>query len=92
LEIQAKILKYGDNINTDIIIPGQYLVITDENELGAHAMEGLDPKFGEKTRNGVIMVVGENFGSGSSREQAPIALKNANVKCVIAKSFARRVK
>lgn len=89
MKVESKVLKYGDNINTDIIIPGKYLVITDDVELGRHAMEGIDPGFWEKSRGGVILVVGENFGSGSSREQAPIALKNANVKCVVAKSFAR---
>jgi 3-isopropylmalate/(R)-2-methylmalate dehydratase small subunit len=89
MEIEAKILKYGDNINTDIIIPGKYLVITDDKELGRHAMEGIDDHFYDRSSSGVIMVVGDNFGSGSSREQAPIALKNANVQCVVAKSFAR---
>ncbi len=89
MRIQAKAIKYGDNINTDIIIPGKYLVITDEKELGQHTMEGMDPDFSRKSENGTVLVVGDNFGSGSSREQAPIALKNANVKCVIAKSFAR---
>ncbi len=89
MQVEAKVLKYGDNINTDIIIPGKYLVIMDAEELGRHAMEGIDPDFLSKSRDGVVLVVGENFGSGSSREQAPISLKNANVKCVIAKSFAR---
>ncbi|MEE9585750.1 MAG: 3-isopropylmalate dehydratase small subunit [Nitrososphaerales archaeon] len=89
MKVEAKALKYGDNINTDIIIPGKYLVITDEEELGRHAMEGIDPDFSGKSRDGIVLVVGENFGSGSSREQAPIALKNANVKCIVAKSFAR---
>ncbi|MFQ6134401.1 MAG: 3-isopropylmalate dehydratase small subunit [Nitrososphaerales archaeon] len=78
MKVEAKALKYGDDINTDIIIPGRYLVITDEEELGRHAMEGIDPGFSGKSRDGVVLVVGENFGSGSSREQ-----------CIIAKSFAR---
>jgi len=89
LKLEHRILKYGDDINTDIIIPGKYLTITNDAELGKHAMDGIDSNFYDKSNEGVILVVGENFGSGSSREQAPIALKNANVKCVIAKSFAR---
>ena len=87
--VDANILKYGDDINTDLIIPGKYLVITDEKRLGQHAMDGIDPDFYNKSRIGSILVVGENFGSGSSREQAPISLKNAGVKCIVAKSFAR---
>jgi|TARA_B100000959_G_scaffold276645_1_gene331698 3-isopropylmalate/(R)-2-methylmalate dehydratase small subunit len=89
LIVDANVLKYGDDINTDLIIPGKYLVITDEKRLGQHAMDGIDPDFYNKSRNGSILVVGENFGSGSSREQAPISLKNAGVKCIVAKSFAR---
>jgi 3-isopropylmalate/(R)-2-methylmalate dehydratase small subunit len=89
LRIEAKALRYGNDINTDIIIPGKYLTITDENELGRHAMAGIDPLFSQKSSGGIVLVVGENFGSGSSREQAPISLKNANVKCIVAKSFAR---
>ena len=89
MNIKANVLKYGDDINTDLIIPGKYLVITDEKMLGQYAMNGIDPDFFTKSQNGSILVVGENFGSGSSREQAPISLKNAGVKCVIAKSFAR---
>ena len=89
MKLEHRILKYGDDINTDIIIPGKYLTITNDAELGKHAMDGIDSNFYDKSNEGVILVVGENFGSGSSREQAPIALKNANVKCVIAKSFAR---
>ncbi len=89
LIVDADALKYGDDINTDLIIPGKYLVITDEKRLGEHAMDGIDSNFYDKSRNGSILVVGENFGSGSSREQAPISLKNAGVKCIVAKSFAR---
>jgi len=89
MEISSKAVKYGDNINTDLIIPGRYLILTDPQEMGRHAMEGLDPSFIQKSKNGVTMVVGHNFGSGSSREQAPIALKYSGVKCIIAKSFAR---
>ena len=87
--MDANALKYGDDINTDLIIPGKYLVITDEKRLGQHAMDGIDPDFYNKSRTGSILVIGENFGSGSSREQAPISLKNAGVKCIVAKSFAR---
>jgi 3-isopropylmalate/(R)-2-methylmalate dehydratase small subunit len=87
--IKGRTVKYGDNINTDLIIPGRYLVLTDPQEMGKHAMEGLDPAFAKKSQDGVIMVVGHNFGSGSSREQAPIALKYSGVKCIIAKSYAR---
>ena len=89
LIVDADVLKYGNDINTDLIIPGKYLVITDEKRLGKYAMDGIDPDFFNKSRHGSVLVVGENFGSGSSREQAPISLKNAGVKCIIAKSFAR---
>lgn len=89
LTINGKAIKFGDNVDTDVILPGPYLVHTDPNELAKHAMEGLDPKFPEKAADGVIVVGGKNFGCGSSREQAPIALKYAGVKCVLAESFAR---
>ena len=89
LIVDADVLKYGNDINTDLIIPGKYLVITDEKRLGKYAMDGIDPDFFNKSRHGSVLVVGENFGSGSSREQAPISLKNAGVKCIVAKSFAR---
>jgi 3-isopropylmalate/(R)-2-methylmalate dehydratase small subunit len=89
LTIKGKAVKFGDNVDTDVILPGPYLVHTDPNELAKHAMEGLDPKFAEKAADGVIVVGGKNFGCGSSREQAPIALKYAGVKCVLAESFAR---
>lgn len=87
--ISGKALKFGDNVDTDVILPGKYLVLTDPIELSEHAMEGLDSVFTKKARDGVILVAGKNFGCGSSREQAPLALKYAGVKCVIAKSFAR---
>ena len=89
MTIKGKAIKFGDNVDTDVILPGPYLVHTDPNELAKHAMEGLDPKFPEKAANGVIAVGGKNFGCGSSREQAPIALKYSGVKCVLAESFAR---
>lgn len=89
MTIKGKAIKFGDNVDTDVILPGPYLVHTDPNELAKHAMEGLDPKFAEKAADGMIVVGGKNFGCGSSREQAPIALKYAGVKCVLAESFAR---
>lgn len=87
--ITGKVIKFGDNVDTDVILPGPYLVHTDPFELAKHAMEGLDPKFPEKASEGVIVVGAKNFGCGSSREQAPIALKYSGVKCVLAESFAR---
>ena len=82
-------IKFGDNVDTDVILPGKYLVLTDPKELAEHAMAGLDTAFPEKAEKGVIVVGGKNFGCGSSREQAPIALKYAGVQCVLAESFAR---
>ena len=87
--ICGKAVKFGDSIDTDVILPGKYLVLIDPKELAQHAMEGLDPAFAKKVKEGVILVAGKNFGCGSSREQAPLALKYAGVKCVIAESFAR---
>ncbi len=87
--IKAKSIKFGDNINTDVIIPGKYLELIDPRELAKHAMEGIDPEFTTKVKDGAILVGGKNFGCGSSREQAPIALKYAGVECVIAEYFAR---
>lgn len=89
LNVEGKAVKFGDNINTDVILPGKYLELIDPEELGKHALEGLDPTFAQRAREGVIIVGGKNFGCGSSREQAPIALKGAGVKCVLAESFAR---
>ena len=81
--------KYGDNIDTDVIIPARYLNTPDHQELAAHCMEDIDLEFIKKVKLGDIMVGGLNFGCGSSREHAPIAIKAAGVSCVIAKSFAR---
>ncbi len=89
LTITGKVIKFGNNVDTDVILPGPYLVHTDPTELAKHAMEGLDSKFPEKAAGGVIVVGAKNFGCGSSREQAPIALKYSEVKCVLAESFAR---
>jgi 3-isopropylmalate/(R)-2-methylmalate dehydratase small subunit len=87
--VEGKAAKFGDNVDTDVIFPGKYLVLTDPKEIGKHALEGLDPDFAEKAKKGTVLVVGDNFGCGSSREHAPLALKYAGVRCVIAKSFAR---
>jgi len=89
MKVSGAAIKFGDNIDTDVILPGKYLVLIDPKELAKHALEGLDPTFPEKAKNGVIVVGGKNFGCGSSREQAPLALKYAGVQCVIAESFAR---
>jgi len=89
MKATGKAIKFGDNVDTDVILPGKYLVLIDPRELAKHAMEGLDPTFPEKAKKGVIVVGGKNFGCGSSREQAPIALKYAGVQCVLAESFAR---
>ena len=86
---KGKIWKFGDNIDTDAIIPARYLTTSDPKELAAHCMEDADPHFVAKMQAGDIILGGENFGCGSSREHAPIAIKAAGVSCVIAKSFAR---
>ncbi len=89
MKINGKAIKFGKDVDTDVILPGKYLILVDPKELSKHAMEGLDPTFPEKAKNGVIVVGGKNFGCGSSREQAPLAMKYAGVKCVLAESFAR---
>ena len=86
----GNVIKYQqDNIDTDVIIPGTYLKIHDYNELATHAMEGIDPEFPSKVKEGDFIVAGKNFGCGSSREHAPIALSTCGIKAVIATSFAR---
>ena len=86
----GNVIKYErDNIDTDVIIPGTYLKIHDYNELATHAMEGLDPDFPSKVKDGDFIVAGKNFGCGSSREHAPIALSTCGIKAVISTSFAR---
>jgi len=85
----GRVWKYGDDINTDVIIPARYLFTTDPAELAAHCMEDLDPSFAGKVRPGDVIVAGRNFGCGSSREHAPVAIRAAGVACVIAVSFAR---
>jgi 3-isopropylmalate/(R)-2-methylmalate dehydratase small subunit len=87
--IEGRVWKFGDNIDTDVIIPARYLNTSDPAELAKHVMEDADPQFKDKLQPGDIIVAGANFGSGSSREHAPIALKSAGVGAVIAKSFAR---
>ncbi|MBM4054572.1 MAG: 3-isopropylmalate dehydratase small subunit [Planctomycetes bacterium] len=87
--MKSKCWKFGDNVNTDEIIPARYLNTTDTNELAKHCMEDADPDFIKKARKGDVIVAGENFGCGSSREHAPISIKAAGISCVIAKSFAR---
>lgn len=81
--------KYGDNVDTDQIIPARFLVTSDPNELGQHCMEDADPEFTKKVQPGDVLVALKNFGCGSSREHAPISIKAAGVSAVIAKSFAR---
>lgn len=81
--------KYADNIDTDVIIPARYLNTADHKELAAHCMEDIDADFVKRVRPGDIMVGGANFGCGSSREHAPIAIKESGISCVIAKTFAR---
>ena len=82
-------IKYGDNVDTDVIIPARYLNTSDKKELASHCMEDIDKTFVNKVKSGDIMVAGQNFGCGSSREHAPIAIKESGISLVIAKSFAR---
>ncbi len=86
---EGKVIKYGDNVDTDVIIPARYLNTSDKKELASHCMEELDQTFAERVQKGDIMVAGFNFGCGSSREHAPIAIKESGISLVIAKSFAR---
>jgi 3-isopropylmalate/(R)-2-methylmalate dehydratase small subunit len=87
--LQGKVWKFGNNIDTDLIIPARYLNSSEPTELAKHVMEDADPKFSSKISKGDIIVAGENFGCGSSREHAPIALKSAGISAVIAPTFAR---
>lgn len=89
MKCTGKAVKYGDNVDTDVIIPARYLNTSDPRELAAHCMEDIDRAFHSKISDGDIMVGGENFGCGSSREHAPIAIKASGISLVIAKSFAR---
>ena len=87
--IEGRVWKFADHVNTDLIIPGRYLDDYSAENLAAHAMEDADPRFAKQVRKGDIIVAGRNFGCGSSREQAPLALKYAGVGAVVAGSFAR---
>lgn len=89
MALEGKVWKYGNNIDTDAIIPARYLNMSTERELAAHCMEDIDETFVANVQPGDIIVAGRNFGCGSSREHAPVALKGAGIACVIAKTFAR---
>lgn len=89
MEICGNVFKYGDNVDTDVIIPARYLNTADANELAKHCMEDIDATFVSKVAPGDIMVAGRNFGCGSSREHAPLAIKASGISCVIASTFAR---
>ncbi len=89
MKFTGKSIKYGDNVDTDVIIPARYLNTIDKKELAAHCMEDIDKDFSKKISAGDIMVAGNNFGCGSSREHAPIAIKESGISLVIARSFAR---
>ena len=89
MQLNGNALCYGDNVDTDVIIPARYLNTSDPKELASHCMEDIDPDFLEKVKPGDVIAAGRNFGCGSSREHAPLAIKTAGVSCVIAKSFAR---
>ena len=89
MRAQGRVHKYGDHIDTDVIIPARYLATQDEKELASHCMEDIDTSFVKKVQPGDILVAGWNFGCGSSREHAPIAIKASGIYCVIAKTFAR---
>ncbi|NCC86758.1 MAG: 3-isopropylmalate dehydratase small subunit [Clostridia bacterium] len=89
MQVKGSVLKYGDNVDTDVIIPARYLNTTDKKELASHCMEDIDKDFVKNVKAGDIMVAGNNFGCGSSREHAPIAIKESGIDLIIAKSFAR---
>ncbi len=89
MNTKGYVYKYGDNVDTDVIIPARYLNTSDAKELASHCMEDIDKDFAKKVKAGDIIVGGANFGCGSSREHAPLAIKTSGVSCVIAKTFAR---
>lgn len=89
MKANGRVFKYGDNVDTDVIIPARYLNTSDPKELAMHCMEDIDADFIKKVENGDIIVANKNFGCGSSREHAPIAIKESGVSCVIASTFAR---
>ncbi len=89
MKIAGRAWRFGDDVNTDLILPGRYLELTDPKEMARHAMEGVLPSFSERVKPGDILVAGRNLGCGSSREHAPLALKHAGIGAVVAESFAR---
>ncbi len=89
MKAEGKAYKYGDNVDTDVIIPARYLAIQDREELATHCMEDIDKNFVSKIKKGDILVAGKNFGCGSSREHAPLVIKVSGISCVIAETFAR---
>ena len=89
MSVKGRVFKYGDNVDTDVIIPARYLNTSDAKELAAHCMEDIDINFIKNVQDGDIIVANKNFGCGSSREHAPLAIKTAGVSCVIASTFAR---
>ena len=89
MKVKSTVIKYGDHVDTDVIIPARYLNTTDHKELASHCMEDIDSDFKAKSETSKIIVAGRNFGCGSSREHAPIAIRACGVRCVIAASFAR---
>ena len=89
MEAKGRVFKYGDNVDTDVIIPARYLNTSDPKELATHCMEDIDKEFAKNVKQGDIIVANKNFGCGSSREHAPIAIKESGVSCVIASTFAR---
>ena len=89
MSVKGRVFKYGDNVDTDVIIPARYLNTSDAKELAAHCMEDIDVNFVKNVKKGDIIVANKNFGCGSSREHAPLAIKTAGVSCVIASTFAR---
>lgn len=89
MKVKGKAIKYGNNVDTDVIIPARYLNSSDPDELAMHCMEDIDADFSSKVDKGDIIVAAKNFGCGSSREHAPIAIKAAGISCVVAKTFAR---
>ncbi|MDE6790799.1 MAG: 3-isopropylmalate dehydratase small subunit, partial [Clostridia bacterium] len=89
MEIHGKVFKYGNDVDTDVIIPARYLNDSSESALASHCMEDIDADFVKKVKKGDVIVAGDNFGCGSSREHAPLAIKASGISLVIAKSFAR---
>lgn len=89
MSVKGRVFKYGDNVDTDVIIPARYLNTSDPKELASHCMEDIDLDFVKKVQDGDIIVANKNFGCGSSREHAPLAIKTAGISCVIASTFAR---